>query len=102
MECWPEKDRRLILSVKTGITDYATFYYRDDQTFLARVEDPEKAYLEVVMPHKLRLYRRYLEDRNLWFDLRLLAATEGDRGLMTEGLGFTSVGSGNASLLSNL
>jgi len=72
---WPEEDRRQILQIKPGITDYATFYYNDEQAVLARAEDPEKAYLETVLPHKLRLYRKYLEDRNFWLDLRLLLAT---------------------------
>jgi lipopolysaccharide/colanic/teichoic acid biosynthesis glycosyltransferase len=72
---WPEEDRQQILQVKPGITDYATFYYNDEQAVLARAEDPEKAYLETVLPHKLRLYRRYLQDRSFGLDLRLLLAT---------------------------
>ena len=75
VERWPEEDRREILQIKPGITDYATFYYNDEQAVLARAEDPEKAYLETVMPHKLRLYRKYLDDRSLGLDLRLLLAT---------------------------
>jgi lipopolysaccharide/colanic/teichoic acid biosynthesis glycosyltransferase len=75
VERWPEEDRREILQIKPGITDYATFYYSDEQAVLARAEDPEKAYLETVMPHKLRLYRKYLQDRGFWLDLRLLLAT---------------------------
>jgi lipopolysaccharide/colanic/teichoic acid biosynthesis glycosyltransferase len=72
---WPEEDRRQILQVKPGITDYATFYYSDEQAVLARAEDTEKVYLETIMPQKLRLYRRYLQDRGFWLDLRLLLAT---------------------------
>ena len=75
VEQWPEEDRRQILRIKPGITDYATFYYSDEQAILARAEDPEKSYLETVMPHKLRLYRKYLEDRSFGLDLRLLLAT---------------------------
>lgn len=72
---WPEADRQEILKVKPGITDYATFYYSDEQAVLARAEDPERAYLQEVMPHKLKLYRQYLQDRSFGLDLRLLLAT---------------------------
>ena len=75
VERWPEEDRGPILQIKPGITDYATFYYSDEQTVLAQAEDPEKTYLETVMPHKLQLYRKYLEDQGLGLDLRLLLAT---------------------------
>jgi len=75
VERWPEADRREILKIKPGITDYATFYYSDEQAVLARAENPEKTYLEEVMPHKLRLYRQYLQDRSFGLDLRLLLAT---------------------------
>lgn len=77
VEKWPEEDRRVILSVKPGITDYATLFYSDEQAHLAEADDPEEAYLEKVMPHKLKMYRRYVEDQNFWLDLRLILATLG-------------------------
>jgi len=74
---WSEEDRRVVLSVKPGITDYATLFYHDEQAVLAKTEDPEKTYLDVVMPHKLEMYRRYVSDRSFGLDLRLVAATLG-------------------------
>lgn len=72
---WPEEDRAIILSVKPGITDYATLFYSDEQAVLARAEDPERAYREQVMPHKLRMYRAYVRDSNPRLDLRIIVAT---------------------------
>jgi len=72
---WPEEDRKVILSVKPGITDYATLLYNDEQAVLAKAEDPEKVYLKEVMPHKLRMYEQYVKDQNLWFDIRIILAT---------------------------
>ena len=74
---WPEEDRKVILSVKPGITDYATLFYNDEQAVLGETDDPEEAYMEEVMPHKLEMYKRYVEDQNFWLDLRLILATLG-------------------------
>ena len=72
---WPDVSKKTILSVKPGITDYATLFYNDEQAVLAKVKDPEKVYLEEVMPHKLRMYGQYVEDQSLWLDIRIILAT---------------------------
>ena len=72
---WPEEDRKVILSVKPGITDYATLLYNDEQAVLAKADDPKEAYMKKVMPHKLEMYMRYVEDQNFCLDLRLILAT---------------------------
>jgi lipopolysaccharide/colanic/teichoic acid biosynthesis glycosyltransferase len=72
---WPEEDRKDILSVRPGITDYATLYYHDEQAILAQSEDPEKAYIQDIVPHKLGLYRDYVRNRNFGLDIRLILAT---------------------------
>ena len=74
---WPDACKKTILSVKPGITDYATLYYNDEQAVLAKTDDPKEAYMEEVMPHKLEMYKRYVEDQNFWLDLRLILATLG-------------------------
>ena len=75
VELWPEKDRSIILSIKPGITDYATLYYHDEQSVLANADNPEKAYITKIMPHKLKLYRNYLIDRSFRLDFYLILAT---------------------------
>ena len=72
---WPDACKKTILSVKPGITDYATLYYNDEQAILAKAEDPEKAYLKEVMPHKLRMYEQYVNDQSFWLDIRIILAT---------------------------
>jgi lipopolysaccharide/colanic/teichoic acid biosynthesis glycosyltransferase len=74
---WSEADRERILSVKPGITDYATLYYHDEQALLAKGDNPERIYLEEVMPHKLEMYRIYARDRNFLLDLKIILATLG-------------------------
>lgn len=72
---WSDVCKKTILSVKPGITDYATLYYNDEQAVLAKADDPEKAYLKEVMPHKVRMYEQYIEDQNFWLDIRIILAT---------------------------
>ena len=72
---WPDAYKKTVLSVKPGITDYATLFYNDEQGVLAKAKDAERSYLEDVMPHKLRMYRQYVEDQNLWLDIRIILAT---------------------------
>lgn len=64
-----------VLSVKPGLTDYASLEYLDEQKILGEAEDADKAYIEEVMPAKLKLNLKYIEDRNFWVDLRLIFQT---------------------------
>lgn len=64
-----------VLSVPPGITDYASIEYRDENAVLAKAADPERAYVEVVMPVKLAYYQRYVAERSLWGDFRLIMKT---------------------------
>jgi lipopolysaccharide/colanic/teichoic acid biosynthesis glycosyltransferase len=66
---------RVLLSVRPGITDPASIQFRDEEGVLATYPDPERAYLEVVLPKKLALARDYLAHQNLFVDLKLLAKT---------------------------
>lgn len=58
-----------------GITDYASIEYKDENAILGRATDPDKAYIEEVMPVKLRYYKRYVAERNLWVDFMLIMKT---------------------------
>lgn len=72
---YPPEMRELLLSVRPGITDLASLEYRDESAVLARADDPERAYVEQVLPAKLALSARYVREASLWRDLRLILAT---------------------------
>ncbi len=67
--------QRRVLDVRPGITDPASIRYRDENAILARADDPEAAYVDVVMPHKLELNLAYLERRTLASDVGVILAT---------------------------
>ena len=50
-----------VLSVRPGITDYASIEYVNENEFLSQASDPDRVYIEKVMPHKIKLSMRYLE-----------------------------------------
>lgn len=64
-----------VLSVKPGITDYASLAYRNENEILEKSSDPEHLYITEVMPDKLRLNLNYLKDRSLLVDLKIVLKT---------------------------
>jgi lipopolysaccharide/colanic/teichoic acid biosynthesis glycosyltransferase len=67
--------RELVLSVRPGITDLASLQYRDEGEQLARSSDPERTYVEQVLPAKLALSAQYVQEASFGGDLRLILAT---------------------------
>ena len=68
-------DYEELLAVRPGITDPASIAYRDEEGLLAASADPEREYLERILPEKLRLSREYLASASLAADMRVLART---------------------------
>lgn len=66
-----------VLDVRPGITDPASIRYRNENELLARADDPERYYREVVMPDKLRINLDYVAHRSFWGDVRLIFRTFG-------------------------
>ncbi len=59
----PEQQK--VLSVRPGITDYASIEYIDENTLLAKATDPDKTYIEEVIPAKIALNMRYINHQTL-------------------------------------
>ena len=64
-----------ILVMRPGITDLASIKYRDESAILAQASDPEQAYVDSVLPDKLRLAEEYVERSSLGLDLWVLGRT---------------------------
>jgi len=69
------KDFTFLLSVRPGITDAASIAYCREADLLATFDDPEGAYVEHILPHKIALARRGIEASSMLGDMRLLAST---------------------------
>lgn len=69
------EEQRKVLSVKPGITDYASVCFRNENEILARAEDPQKEYIEHIMPLKLRYNAKYIEEMGVLTDLKIIFLT---------------------------
>jgi lipopolysaccharide/colanic/teichoic acid biosynthesis glycosyltransferase len=72
-----DPEQRMVLSVRPGITGMASLDYVDENELLAKADDPERAYVEQVMPAKLALDLRYVQERTFGLDLRIIVSTIG-------------------------
>lgn len=72
VELYTDEQKKRILSVKPGMTDPATVYFRDEEGLLAKAKDKESFYVNKVMPVKLKLYLRYIENQSFLYDVKLI------------------------------
>jgi lipopolysaccharide/colanic/teichoic acid biosynthesis glycosyltransferase len=75
VEHYPAASRERVLSVRPGITDFASLRYRDENALLAQASDPEREYVEVILPSKLRYALDYVDNASVAGDLRVLGLT---------------------------
>lgn len=68
-------DERKILSVRPGITDWASIWNPNEGAFLSRFPDPDEAYLEIIRPRKLELQKRYVDEISFATDIKILWLT---------------------------
>src|SRR3989449_3024822 len=68
-------EEKEILSVRPGITDWATLWIRDEGRLLAGSDDPERTYFEKIWPEKHRLALEYVRNRSMTVDFEIMART---------------------------
>ncbi|WP_191859623.1 sugar transferase [Hanstruepera ponticola] len=69
------KDDLIILTVKPGITDYASIYFRNEVEILKASDNPEKLYIEQILPKKIALNKQYIENNSLFTDIKIILKT---------------------------
>ncbi|MEO5377977.1 MAG: sugar transferase [Magnetococcus sp. DMHC-6] len=72
---YPEKTKEIVLSVSPGITDYAAIEFRNENELLVNQKDPELYYVHEILPIKLKYYEKYVQERSLWVDIRIIIKT---------------------------
>ena len=73
--CYPADVRDLVLSVRPGITDRASIEFKDENEILGRAVDPHTAYVQEVLPIKLRYYQDYVANRSFGSDVLIILST---------------------------
>lgn len=69
------EEERAILSVRPGITDWASLWNPDEGNILAGSPDPEKTYMEKIRPTKIKLQLKYVKERSFLVDLKIIFQT---------------------------
>lgn len=68
-------EQRKVLSVVPGITDWASIEYVDENVILGKAEDPDKAYIEQVMPDKIKYNMKYINNRSVGEYFKIIFTT---------------------------
>lgn len=74
LKYYTERDKG-IFKVRSGISSPASIVFSDEEYLMNQVKDPEKFYIEQIMPYKIDLNLYYVETRNFWNDIYLIIAT---------------------------
>jgi lipopolysaccharide/colanic/teichoic acid biosynthesis glycosyltransferase len=68
-------EQKAVLDVRPGLTDYASIEYLDENEILGKSNNPEKTYIEEIMPAKIRLNMRFIQNQGIREYLRILWLT---------------------------
>ena len=69
------EEERMLLSIRPGITDYASLEFPNEGEILKGSKDPDKDYMEKIHPEKMRLSLEYVRNRTIWLDIKLILQT---------------------------
>lgn len=69
------EEQKIVLQVKPGITDYASLEYFEESNLLAQSNDPEKTYVEEIMPAKIQINLKYIPNANILEDVKIIFLT---------------------------
>jgi lipopolysaccharide/colanic/teichoic acid biosynthesis glycosyltransferase len=64
-----------VLSIKPGITDWASIYFFNENELLANAEEPEKLYITQIIPSKIFHNLNYIDERDFWVDIKIIFQT---------------------------
>jgi len=75
IDVYPQEIREKVLSVKPGITDFASIEFKDENQMLNAATDPHETYIFEILPIKQKYYLKYIEEQSLLLDVKLIIRT---------------------------
>lgn len=69
------EEQKKVLSVRPGLTDYASLAYINENEILQKSEHPEQCYIQEIMPAKLQMNLLYIKEKSLLTDLKIIWKT---------------------------
>ena len=74
VDMYDERQQKVV-SVRPGITDFASIQFVNENELLKNAENPEKLYIDEIMPAKLELNLKYIENRHFFKDIKIILLT---------------------------
>ena len=68
-------EQREILKVPAGITDYASIYFSNESELLGEAENPEEFYIKKIIPYKIELNKKYINEIGIMTDIKIIILT---------------------------
>jgi lipopolysaccharide/colanic/teichoic acid biosynthesis glycosyltransferase len=75
IDVYPQNIKDKVLSVKPGITDFASIEFKDENSLLECATDPQQTYINEILPIKQKYYIQYVEQQSVWLDIKLIFKT---------------------------
>lgn len=72
---YPEDKRNKLFTMKPGITDWASVKFKNENEILSKSLDPEKTYIEEILPIKISYYETYLNQASFLNDVKIILLT---------------------------
>lgn len=69
------EEQKKVLSVRPGITDWASIKYLDENVILGQAEDPDKVYVEQIMPDKIRYNMIWIKNQGITDYFKIIFVT---------------------------
>lgn len=74
VDLYTEEEKK-ILTVRPGITNYASIKFHNEGEILKGASDPDKAYMELIHPEKMRLSIEYVKNKSIFTDIKIIFLT---------------------------
>ncbi|MEG1836445.1 MAG: sugar transferase [Synergistaceae bacterium] len=78
IDCYPESIKKIVLSVRPGITDRASIEFKDENDMLDSSSEPERTYINDILPIKQKYYVEYVSHISFWGDIKIILDTIGE------------------------
>lgn len=72
---YPEEKRNKLFTMRPGITDWASVKFKNENDILSQSTDPEKTYIEEILPIKISYYENYYQEASFLTDLKIILLT---------------------------
>lgn len=72
---YPEEKRNKLFTMRPGITDWASVKFKNENEMLSSSTDPEKTYVEEILPIKISYYEKYFAEASFFTDVRIIFLT---------------------------